>query len=895
MAIAAGATLLRYRLVARIGEGGMGVVWKAIDTALDRTVAIKVLPEAVGGEPERLARFAREARLLASLNHPHIAAIYSYESVESPAAAGARVNFLVMELAEGEDLSRRIDRGPIPAAEALSIGLQIADALESAHEKGIVHRDLKPANIKVTPAGQIKILDFGLAKALAPAADRPAADSSMSPTHTAPPTLPGIAVGTPAYMSPEQAKGLEADRRSDIWAFGVVLWEILTGRRLFERSSYSETLAAVLRDDIDETHLPGEAPPVARYLIRRCLDRDPRSRLRDIGEARVALGREFDGESTLWPATASLRPVEGGPRSPRRWLPWLSAALLAVLAAVIVLLWRLEPQPSPPLRQSSIDVPATARLNPTSGFALSPDGRQLAYVARDADGVIRVWIRSLVSGRTRSLAGTDGAFAPFWSPDSRHLAFFDGADNQLKRIPARGGAAQILATTEVEPKGGDWSADGRIVFTPGYRTGLFEVPAEGGEPRALTTRAPESGETSHRWPRFLPDGKSLLFLVQTAEAGADDDRSRLEILDSAGVRHEILEVNASAEFAPPAKLLFWRHGSIYAQDLDLNKWRLEAEPALLVDGVGLTINEWSTFSISAEETLVYHLATALPWRLEWRDRAGKLLTAATDEGDYDFPALSPDGSRVAYVAGNMTVWVLDLARGVRTRLTFAESDHYSPTWGPGGTWLAYSADSRHGATGTIVRRRSSGLGDEEILYTSDATIKDISWSPDGRWIAFEQSDDILLLDLETLQTRVRVATPGADFYPAFSPDGRWLAYVSDESGRYEIYVVPVADEPRRWQVSSRGGYDPVWNHAGDEILFLGLDLELQAAEVDAAGGEIAFGIPAPLFRAPDAPSGFSFDIGPDGRFLLRVQPSGDNVDSFKVVQNWPALLVNSRH
>jgi len=894
MAVEPGGTLSHYRLVEKIGEGGMGVVWKAIDTTLDRVVAIKVLPEAMARDPERLARFAREAKLLASLNHPHIATIYSNESFRSPKTTGGKIDFLVMELAEGEDLSRRIDRGPIPPADALAIGLQIADALETAHEKGIVHRDLKPANVKVTPEGKVKVLDFGLARALDPMAGLSDAASSLAPTLTAQRTRPGTVLGTAAYMSPEQAKGLEADRRSDIWAFGVVLWEMLNGRRLFQRSSYSETLAAVLRDEIDETRLPVGAPPIARYLLRRCLDRDPRSRLRDIGEARVALGRYVDGERSLWPVAGPAPRPEGDQPSWRRWLPWLSTALFAIIAAVIVLLWQLEPQPSLPLRQSSIEIPAAARLGPTRGFALSPDGRQLAYVARDSAGTARVWIRSLITGRTSLLEGTDGAFAPFWSPDSRHIAFFDRADKQLKRIQTTGGASQILASTATEPKGGDWSPDGRIVFTPGYRTGLLEVSAEGGEPRAVTTLATESGENSHRWPRFLPDGHSLLFLVQTAEAGADDDRSRLEILDTTGARHEILQVNASAEYARPGTLLFWRHGSIYAQDLDLNRWRLEAEPTLLIDGIGLTISEWSTFSVSREGTLVYHLAAALPWRLEWRDRAGRLLSAATDEGDFEDPVLSPDGSRIVYVAGNMTVWILDLIRGVHTRLTFEERDHYSPTWGPGGSWLAYTAEKEQGAGGTIWRRRSSGLGEQELLYSSDEVIKSIAWSPDGRWIAFKESDDILLLDVETLETRIKVASPGSDSYPAFSPDGRWLAYISDESGRYEVYVVSVVDESGKWQISNRGGLDPCWSRAGDEILFRGLDFDLQAARVDRAGGEIAFGLPAPLFGVPGAKPGFSFDVAPDGRILVRVQPSIDNIDSFKFVQNWPALLAKPR-
>ena len=500
-----------------------------------------------------------------------------------------------------------------------------------------------------------------------------------------------------------------------------------------------------------------------------------------------------------------------------------------------------------PLLQSALEPPAEAQLLPLSGFALSPDGHSLAFVARDADGAVKLWVRSLAALQARPLAGTEEALAPFWSPDGRDIGFF--ANENLKRVSAVGGAVQVLAGPTVEPKGGAWSPEGRIVYVPDYRTGLFEVPANGGEPRALTTLDVEKGELSHRWPQFLPDGQTLLFLVQTADAGADDDRSRIEILDTSGGRHEILKANSSAAYATPGRLVFWREGSIYSQQFDPKRLRLRGEPQLVANAVGFTFGEWATFTVSEEGTLVYHREPDLPWRLEWRDRSGKLLYEAAPEGKYFDPALSPDGRRVAYVTDNITVWILDLARGTNSRLSFEAVDHYSPTWAPHGDWLAYAVLKQREAGSEIRRRRSSGLGEEEVLYSSGNVILGLSWSPDGRWIAFQESEDILLLDLESREARTKVSSPGSDAYPKFSPDGQWLAYTSDESGRDEVYVVPAFEETGKWQVSSRGGLLPEWGPDGDELFYVGLDYELRVASVTLSR-EPELGVSEPLFYVP---------------------------------------------
>ncbi len=483
-----GSTLSHFKITDKLGEGGMGEVYLAEDTKLGREVAIKVLPEAVAADPERLARFEREAQVLASLNHSNIAAIYSFEhgtpqesggvgeslSPQAPTPLRPSVHFLVMELASGEDLSQRLARGPMPVEDALPVALQITEALEVAHEQGIIHRDLKPANIKITPDGQVKVLDFGLAKALAsqdPKTSGPQ-DLSMSPTLTAQMTTVGMLLGTAAYMSPEQAKGLEADRRADVWAFGVVLWEMLTGQRLFQGDSVSDTLAAVLRDEIDGESLPESVPPTTRALLARCLDRDPKSRLRDIGEARVALATlESGGEaSTLLSSFAAVAPAEEAEARSSK-VPWLVAALAILAAVVMGGLWLLEDEAaaSSSLVESAILAPEGTTPDLGNGLALSPDGTEVALIALGEDGMRRLWVRPLSSSTPRLLEGTEGAMYPFWSPDGRNIAFIGGTD--LKRIAATGGPVQTLASVK-EGRGGTWSSDGKIVYAPDFRGGL---------------------------------------------------------------------------------------------------------------------------------------------------------------------------------------------------------------------------------------------------------------------------------------------------------------------------------------------------------------------------------------------------------------------------------------
>jgi Tol biopolymer transport system component len=866
-----GATLGRYRVLEEIGRGGMGRVYRALDSELGRHVAIKMLPEEFVSQPERVRRFEREARLVASLNHPRIAAIHGYER-----QGGAP--FLVMELVAGETLEQRLRRGPLPLHEALALAAQIAEALEAAHEKGVVHRDLKPSNVKLTEDGAVKVLDFGLAKALGEgtSGDEPA--SGPTETLNFPTTREGLVLGTPPYMSPEQVGGARMDHRTDVWSFGVVVWEMLAGTRPFRGDSTAEVLGAVLRDDPDWKALRSGTPPAVVGLLRRCLTRDRRRRLQSIAEARILI------EDCL--AAPRHGAVSGGsqPRSPRASL--LASALLiaAIVALGVGFGWWRDPGVPPRRVHSSLEAPPGVRLQAGLGFVLSSDGRRLAFVGRGRDGVARLWVRSLADPEARPLAGTEGAFKPFWSADGRDIGYFDADAGTLERVPAAGGPARVVTANLELGRGGAWSPDGRIVFAPDSRSGLYEVEASGGDPRPLTVLG--EGETSHRWPQFLPDGETLLFLVQTAEPGAPDDRSRVEALLPSGERREVLRVNSSAAYSAPQSLLFWRDGALQARSFDPETLRVRGEARRLAEPVGFDFNEWAAFSAAAD-TLVYYGALTRPGRFEWRGRSGQHWALDVPEGRYADVACAPDGRRVAYVEDNTTVWILDSVRGTRNRLTREPVDHYGPSWSRDGEWLVYAADAAQGKGGRIIRQPASGIGERQVLYTSEILIYRTAWSPDGRRIAFEEAGDVRVLDLETGQVEAAVATPSWDGEPQFSPDGRWLAYASEESGRSEVYVAAVGGGPEKWLVSAKGGFAPRWSPAGDEILYHGLDDGIWVAAVDL-GGTPELGVPTTLFAATGA-RWLSFDVAPDGRLIALVDADGDGSGSFRLVQNWSLL------
>jgi len=772
---------------------------------------------------------------------------------------GTETVFLAMELVEGEDLSERIGRGPIPIDEAIPIALQIAEAVEAAHEQGIVHRDLKPANIKLRPDGTVKVLDFGLAKAW----DTESSNSSlsMSPTLTAHATAAGVIIGTAAYMSPEQAAGVAADRRADNWAFGVVLWEMLTGHKLFEGETLSHVLASVLKDEVDLDELPADTPWKLRELISRCLQKKPKQRLQAIGDARIVLDDDLADPGSFEAPGAEVSISVRRSASLMRSLSLGLAAILATAAGVAFFMR----QPTPRVTQSFVLAPADGHIRADQGLALSPDGTILAFLVEES-GITQLWVRAMDSLSAQPLEGTENARLPFWSPDGRHLGFF--SDGKLKRIPVVGGAARGLAGA-LEPRGGAWGPDDRIIYSPGYRDGLWSISASGGEPRRLTELDLQRGEKSHRWPVFLPDGRHVLFLAQTDEGGSSSDRSSIEALALAdGRRTRILDVNSSMAYTPRGGLLFW---------------------------------ERAVFTVSQEGTLVYHRGSGVsqPASLEWYSRGGELQSEAAPLGSYRHIRLAPDGRRLAYTEG-LTVWVRDLVRGTASRVTHDDEDHLNPVWSPDGKWVAFITNRTAGSE--IRKKLASGLGDEELIVTLDQVANVRAWSPDGRFLAFEAIGpgtewDCWLYSFEEDEVRPVVQTRYTDSSPAFSPDSRWLAYLSTESGRAEIYVVPVDDQSRKWQVSTEGGRYPIWSPSGGEIFFADLENRLMVVPVRGAT-DLEIGIPRILFRMPEQPTPFGaftfagYAVAPDGRrFLVHHSPEkGRTSDSLILVQNWNEMI-----
>ncbi len=823
--IPAGTRLGSYEISAPIGAGGMGEVYRARDTKLNRDVAIKVLPEAFALDADRLARFTREAQVLASLNHPNIAQIYGIES-----------NAIVMELVEGEDLSAHISRGAIPLAESLPIARQIADALEAAHEQGIVHRDLKPANIKVRADGTVKVLDFGLAKAMEPAGAS-SGEAMNSPTLTARATQMGMIIGTAAYMAPEQAKGRPVDKRADVWAFGVVLYEMLTGRRAFEGEDVSTTLAAVLMRDPDWAALPQTMPVPLQTLIRRCMERDPKLRLRDIGEARVLLGNP----TALSGAPSTASQPAATPPGPRA--PWMIAGAALVMALIFLVLWLggRGPQTTSDRVEALLAPPPGTNIG--AGIALSPDGRRLVVSAARLDtGVPSLWLRDLSSGTPQPIAQTEGGLMPFWSWDGTQVAFF--ADGKLKKTDLQGSPPQIVCDAP-SPRGGAWGPNGKIVFAGSFRTGFEIVDAAGGVPTILTTLDEKRLEKSHRWPTFLPDGDHLLFVAQTGEAGAKEDASTIEALSvSTGTRTRLVTANSSPIYAARGFLLFWREGALRAQAFDAKRLAVSGNVFPVATGVVFDQNELAYASASADGRLVYLSGSATSRSsLILVDRTGRPVTAIAEnvlvEGGL---ALSHDGTRLAVAitaegARDTDIWIYDLKRGSSGPLTFEAGGDRLPVWSLDDREVLYAND--HKNDGILFRRSSDGRGQPEVTASNAAGLWPFGWSRDGSWIVAGSVSgptamDLFRYDRKSEKLTPLVQTPFADQIGALSPDDRWLAYSSDQTGRREVYVASLSGDSGRWQVSTQGGSMPLWNGNGRELYFLGSQNQLMVVDVEAA-------------------------------------------------------------
>jgi Tol biopolymer transport system component len=874
-----------YSITAQIGVGGMGEVYRATDTNLKRSVAIKVLPVSVAADADRLARFQREAEVLGALNHPNVAHIYGLEKSHDTLA-------LVMELVEGPTLADRIAHGAIPIDEALPIAKQIADALEAAHEQGIIHRDLKPANIKVRSDGTVKVLDFGLAKAMDPIAGS-LASHSMSPTFTTPAmTQAGMILGTAAYMSPEQAKGRDVDRRADVWAFGVVLFEMLSRRQAFSGESVSETLAEVMKSDPPWQALPADMPPHLARLIRQCLVKDPRQRIRDMGDVRLALDGAFE---TTGPATAETA------KSPDvRWTS-TAAIRLAAAAAVIAsigagggawLLLRPTQAASVPIARLAITLPADMRLGGLDqpAIAVSPQGTLVAYVGVSS-GREQLHVRAIDGVESKALAGTEGALSPFFSPDGQSIGFF--AQGKLKAVSVAAGTIRTLCDAP-NSRGGTWAGDS-IYFAAANSGGISKVSAEGGTPTDVTTLDRASGEVSHRWPQGLPGGRVLLFDVWTGP-GADEKQIQIQRLDS-GERTVVAQGAASGLYVASGHVIYARKDELFAVPFDVDNMRVSGQAVRLSSGAWRG-SEGNHYAVSDNGVFVSVAGSPARYerRLVWVGRDGRAEpVAAPPGGYYANAAISPDGRRAAVdiEAETVGVWVYDFARATLTPVTTGKGSSQAPRWSPDGTRLVYRG-TRMGSRNLWRKTVDDAIGEERVT-TGEGVQTPGSWSADGRWLVYYDSDPATGFDVWALPSggdrkpRAVVRTPFAEQYPRLSPDGRWLAYTSNESGRSEVLVQSFPEPAGRTQISTNGGIEPVWSRDGRELFYLNGDA-MMAVEIRTSPTFTA-GSPRKLFegRYVPSPNGVSsYDVSQDGQRFLRVQPLHPDppTDQIQVTLNW---------
>jgi serine/threonine protein kinase/Tol biopolymer transport system component len=858
-----GTSIGPYEIVSLLGSGGMGEVYRARDSRLRRDVALKVLPERFALDADRLARFTREARVLASLNHLNIAGLHGIEESNGRLA-------LVLELVDGETLADRIARGPIPLADGWAIARQIADGLEAAHDAGVIHRDLKPSNIHLRPDGVVKILDFGLAKALDPAEPADAA----SPTMTAPATNLGVVVGTAPYMSPEQAQGRPVDKRTDIWAFGSVLYEILTRKRAFEGTTDSETLAFVMTREPDWSLLTDAVPPSVHRLLRRCLERDRKRRLADIADARLELAEGAD------PVSTNARPVGIRPRRAREIVAWSTAGIgliLAVAAAYV-----RPPREVPGRLRFTLLVPR--KPIESSGFALSPDGSRLAYVALGPSGDDLVWIRPLDKLEPTPLAGTEGAYSPFWSPDGGAIAFF--ARGKLRRIPVSGGAVQTLCDvlSPAAAPAGAWSPEGVIVFAQSFGP-LQRVSDQGGSAAPVTVVDQSRKEFGHYSPAFLPDGERLIY-----DVGASPENSGIYLSSLKSSEKTPILSRRANQFAVMSTgvLLFIEDGLLKAQ-------RMDFEPPRLVRTSFPVAERVRSVSAARDGTIVYSGAGTSLMQLTWFDRSGKRMGTVGRPGNYLAPALSPDNSTVA-VARDGDIWLLD-NRGSESRLTSDGGSESFPVWSPDGQNIVYTRAAANAVTGgTLLRRHASGDGEPQILLEEDNIIP-YEWSADGKFVTYLASGRTTLGDLYLLPM---LKPPKPESYLAtrfherdnrLSPDGKWMAYDSGEAERFEVWVRTYPFSEKRRLISISGGWQPIWRADGKELFYLGLDQTLMAVDVKTTP-DFEAGIPRPLFKLNTFVGTVRNSYAPsrDGQQFLVNSLVEDTASSLVVVTNLPASL-----
>ncbi len=892
MGLDAGQRLGLYEIVAPLGAGGMGEVYRARDTKLGRDVALKVLPEEFFEDEERRIRFEREARTLASLNHPGIAAIYSFEETPGSSSSSSR-HILVMELVEGETLADRIARGALPLRQVLGVGERIASALDAAHRKAIVHRDLKPGNVMVTASG-VKLLDFGLAKMLRPKDAAEALTSAQTAAKDV--TRDGVILGTPSYMAPEQLEGKDSDARTDIFAFGAVLFEMATGRKAFAGASQASLISVILLSDPPPiSTLQPATPPALDRLVRTCLAKDPEQRWQSAGD--VARELKWIAEES---AAGAVVPAAGGGRRRRReTLAWAVAAAAIVLGALLATFPRRAPAPAELTRFA---------ITPPSGqnfiglIELSPDARRILLLLRDEGGKNSLAVRSLDSLDLRRLPGTEDARGGFWSPDGREIAYF--SEGKLKRVALDGGPARTVSESGAAFCGA-WSREGTILFEREFGDPLFAVPASGGAPRPVTVLDASAGEVAHSIPAFLPDGRHFVYLARNIDV--EKSAIVLASLDSKDSRR-LFPAQSNAVFAEPGYLLFGRDDAVLAWRFDPRTLQLLGEPAPALEHVHLG-SEDCLLGLSAAGSRMVYLAWDLRRRLVWVDRKGREVGFLGETGGYADVRISPDGRKVAVAkrdpshGRNLDVWVLDSSRGTGVRITSERSDEFDPAWFPDGARLVYVSD-RYGFY-DLFERPASG-GPEKVLIRSKKDKLLPTLGPDGRHLLVSVPEKgnfarvVLSLSDPADSSKLSGDPRFSEEHSVISPDGRWTTFESRESGEREVYVQPFSGGPKR-QVSVGGGQMPVWNRNGSELFYAARNGVLMSVSLHVSSGSAEPGEPQPLFLLQAGIDGelpwnrHPYDVSPDGqRFLVIRRAPGVESDGLVVVTNWTAVLGRAR-
>ena len=875
----------RYEIRSKIGAGGMGEVYRARDPKINRDVAIKVLPSEFSADSGRLRRFEQEAQAAGALNHPNILAIHDVDTHD-----GAL--YVVSELLEGETLRARLSGGALSARKAVDYALQIADGLAAAHEKRIIHRDLKPENIFITHDGRIKILDFGLAKLTESVHETEAQTDVLTRMVN---TDPGTVMGTVGYMSPEQVRGKSVDHRSDIFSFGAILYEMLSGRRAFRGDSMAETMSAILREDPPDLAETNKiVSPALERVVHHCLEKNPEERFHSARDLAFAL-EALSGVSSGSTQTAILpTPSRAKNRERLVWIGVSSVFLLGMLV-LAVLYFRRAPED---MRAARFSIPLPEKLTSFDIPVISPDGRRLVFNGRQAPvGSSLLYIRPLDSFDAQPLAGTEGAAFPFWSADSRFIAFF--ADGKLKKVEITGGPPQTLCDAP-GGRGGTWNSNGVIIFAPNDLGGLYRVSATGGEPTSLTTPDKSRQETTHRWPYFLPDGRHFLYFIRSSQP--QNRAIAVGMLDGKETTR-LMSGESNVAYASPGYLLFWRDGTVLAQAFDAGKLQLTGNPFSVAEQVGyIEANSYAAFSVSGNGILISRSGAFFNKNQPtWFDRKGNQLGTIGTIGDYRAPQISPDEKRVALEqwdsqATSRDIWLFELARGTDSRFTTNPAFDLMPVWSPDGNRIAFSSN-RDGQY-DLYQKPASGIGNEEVLLKSDNLKTTNDWSADGRLIIYQERDLKQKLDVWVLplfgdgKPFPFLQTEFNELSAKLSPDGKWIAYASDESGKFEVYVQSFPASGGKWKVSTDGGHHPLWRGDGKELFYIAPDRKLMAVDVKASSN-FEVSVPKELFETRISGAGFrsGFDVTADGqRFLIITQIEEEKPSPISVVLNWTADL-----